>query len=342
MKRAWKIFFLVIALMITGMLFTIFYPNSYNVPDFKERPGTKYWELSTGSKIGYTLIPAKGIKNDIPVIFLQGGPGGFITNDNVRVLGKLSDDGYDVYLYDQIGSGHSARLDNINEYTADRHKRDLEAIVTKLNAEKVILIGQSWGAILASLCIADNPTKVEKVIFTCPGPIAPFNSEILQQPAPDSLDLKTPPFNNKQANEKANNTRTRTAAFMATRFGKKTMSDNEADNFQTYLNNELNKATVANLDNTKPAEAGGGYYAQLMTYQSLFSLKKDPRATLKGLPIPVLVLKGQYDNQKWGVTKEYLDLFPNHKLVIVKDAGHSIATEQPEVYLKEIKSFLNN
>jgi proline iminopeptidase len=58
------------------------------------------------------------------------------------------------------------------------------------------------------------------------------------------------------------------------------------------------------------------------------------------LQIPILVLRGQHDNQKWGAAKEYLDLFPNHTLVIVKDAGHSIATEHPDIYINEIRSFL--
>lgn len=339
MKRAWKYFFLIIVLLIATQLIAVFYPNSYDVPEFKERPGTKYWHLTTGSKIGYTLIPGQGIKKASPIIFLQGGPGGFITDSNIDLLGSLSDDGYDVYLYDQIGSGHSSRLEDVNEYTAERHKRDLEAIVSEIKADKVILIGQSWGAILATLYIADNPLKVEKAIFTGPGPIAPFNDAALQLPAPDSLDLKEPASNNRMANREANNVRTRIASFMATTNGKKMMTDKEADNFQSYLNDKLNKATVANPDNAVPAEGGGGYYVQIMTYKSLFNTK-DPRQALKGLPIPILLLRGQYDNQKWGVTKEYLDLFANHKLVIVKDAGHSIATEQPIIYENEIRSFL--
>jgi proline iminopeptidase len=340
MKRFFKYAFLFVALIIAFTALIIFYPNSYDVAQFKERKGTQYWNLSTGSKIGYTFVPAKRVKKASPVIFLQGGPGGFITDSNIKILGKLADDGYDVYLYDQIGSGHSERLDDITEYTAERHKKDLEAIISKIGSDKVILIGQSWGAILATLYTADNPLKVEKAIFTGPGPIAPFNNEILKLPAPDSLNLKTPAFNNSMANREASNMRTRITSFMATTNGKKMMTDKEADDFQTFLNDKLNKATVADIRNAKPAEAGGGYYSQIMTYHSLFSLSKDPRFALKGLPIPILVLKGQYDNQKWGAAKEYLDLFPNHKLVIVKDSGHSIATEQPAIYLNEIRSFL--
>lgn len=339
MNRIAKYFLIALVVLIAYAAFVVFYPNSYDVPQFKEREGTKYWKLPTGSKIGYTLVPAKGVKKASPVIFLHGGPGGFITDRNIELLGKLANEGYDVYLYDQLGSGHSDRLDDITGYTAERHKKDLEAIVAEIGTEKVIFVGQSWGAILATLYIADNPSKVEKAVFSGPGPIAPFNNELLQLPAPDSLDLKEPVFNNKQANLEANNLRTRAASFMATVNGKKMMSDKEADDFQTYLNDKLNKATVADPKNAVPAQGGGGYYVQVMTYQSLFTIK-NPRPALKGLHIPILVLRGQYDNQKWGAAKEYLDLFPNHKLVIVKDAGHSVTTEHPDIYMNEIRSFL--
>jgi proline iminopeptidase len=342
MKRALKYIALVIVLLVGWLLFSILYPNSYDVPQFKERQGTKYWNLPTGSTIGYTLIPAKGTKKALPVLFLQGGPGGLITNKNIELFSKLSDDGYDVYLYDQIGSGHSARLEDITEYTAERHKKDLEAIVSEIKADKIILIGQSWGAILATLYIADNPYKVSKAVFTGPGPIAPFNYELLQQPAPDSLDLKEPSFNNRDANLKANNLRTRVASFMATVNGKKLMSDKEADDFQTYLNGKLNKATVADPSNALTAQGGGGYYAQVMTYNSLLSQTKDPRPRLKGLAIPILVIRGQYDNQKWGAAKEYLDLFPNHRLIVVKNAGHSVTTEHPAIFINEIRYFLKD
>jgi len=38
--------------------------------------------------------------------------------------------------------------------------------------------------------------------------------------------------------------------------------------------------------------------------------------------------------------KEYLELFPNHQLKIIPDAGHSVSVEQPEVYLETIRDFL--
>jgi proline iminopeptidase len=89
------------------------------------------------------------------------------------------------------------------------------------------------------------------------------------------------------------------------------------------------------------AEAGGGFYAQVMTVQSLAHLP-DPRKKLKGSKIPVLVIRGQCDSQPWGFTSEYLELFPNHRLTIIPNAGHAAYVEQPDRYLGEIRGFLDD
>ncbi len=327
-------------LSLVACMIAVFVPRSYEVPHMHQRKGTQYWNLQTGSKIAYTLVSAKGIKKPFPIIYLQGGPGGFISDRNIKMLAPLSDDGYDIFLYDQIGSGQSERLSDINEYTADRHKKDLEELIKKIGSEKVILIGQSWGAILATLFIADNPDKVERVILTGAGPIQPMREELLNTNAPNSLNLRKPFYTNREANEKSNNIRTNFIRFWAESFGKKLASDLEADDFQTYLNNELNKATVCDTSKALKAEGGGGFYAQVMTVQS-FNEIKDRRTKLKGSKVPILLMRGQCDNQPWGSLNEYLELFPNHQLKIIPDAGHSISVEQPELYLKTIREFLN-
>ncbi len=322
------------------LLFLLFYPRSYDVPQIVERDNVKYWDLPTGSRIAYTYLPAKGFKKTYPVIFLQGGPGGFISKRTIASLAPLTENGYDLYFYDQVGSGHSERLENITEYTADRHKRDLEEIIKKTGAPKVILIGQSWGAILATLFIADNAGKVEKAIFTGPGPIQPVNKELANLIPPDSLHLKEPVFSNAQANREVNNVRSKLMMKWAVLFACKLASDTEADQFQTLLDEKLKRSTVCDTSLKLVSEGGAGFYAQVMTIQSLSEVR-DPRLKIKNPGIPVLVMKGQCDNQKWGYTNEYLQLFPNHKLVVVSGAGHSISTEQPGIYLNTILDFLN-
>lgn len=329
-----------LVLSLVVFLLAIFIPRSYEVPQMHNRKSTQYWDLPTGSNIAYKLVSAKGIKKPFPIIYLHGGPGGFISERYIFMLAPLSEDGYDIYLYDQIGSGQSERLSNIKEYTADRHKKDLEEIFKKIGADKVILIGQSWGAVLATLFIADNPNRVEKIIFTGAASIQPTREELFNITAPDSLHLKKPPYSNREANGKTQNIRSSTTAFWARTFGKKLAPDKEVDDFQTYLNRELNKATVCDSTKALKAEGGGGFYVQVMTVKS-FSEIKDPRTKLRNCKVPILIMRGQCDSQPWGFVNEYLELFPNHQLKIIPDAGHSISVEQPELYLKTIRDFLN-
>ena len=333
---------LIAVLGVLALAAAIFLPRSYGSPSLPSREDIRYWSLSTGSRIAYTLVPAEGRKQPYPIIYLQGGPGGSLTEGFIRKLAPLAKEGYDIYLYDQIGSGWSDRLADIREYTADRHKHDLEAIVQQIGAKKVILLGQSWGAILATLYAADNQDRVASLIMTGPGPILPVHPELACIAAPDSLHLREPYYSNRQGNEEANNIRTRAMLWVATTFGKKLASDAEADDFAGFLNGLLNRSTVCDTSKIRDMgqPAGVGYYVQVMTVHS-FRHVSDPRPKLRNTSIPLLVLKGQCDNQPWGFTREYLEVFPDHSLVVIPDAGHSISSEQQELYLSSIRNFLS-
>ncbi len=167
----------------------------------------------------------------------------------------------------------------------------------------------------------------------------PLRQELLNIQSPDSLNLKNPPYSNQDAIKKTINLRMAAVRFFAKSFGFKLATDAEADAFQSHLNNELNKSTVCELSNAPKAEAGGGFYAQLMTVQSFREIK-DPRPKLKGSSIPVLLMEGQCDNQALGWITEYKDLFRNHQLQIISNAGHAIAVEQPELYMNTVRDFL--
>lgn len=326
-------------MLLLGIAYIFFVPQNYDAPIFQPLDGIAYWKLSTGSTIGYKLLTAKENKKATPIIYLHGGPGGAINQNTVDMLNPFVEKGYDVYLYDQIGSGHSERLDDISEYTVQRHQRDLEAITEGINAEKIILIGQSWGAILATFFLVDNPEKVAKIIFTGPGPIFPVNNAIANQKAPDSFHLKAPLVSNREGNKNAYGLRSKLIHWWALIFEAKLATDQEVDLFFSFLNVALSKSTLCDTTLMNAPKGGGGYYAHIMTMKSLNKVP-DLRAEFQNMQVPILVMKGQCDNQKWGFTKEYLDYFPDTRLAIVPNAGHNIYAEQPDLYIERISSFL--
>ncbi|MGE5316386.1 MAG: alpha/beta fold hydrolase [Chloroflexota bacterium] len=334
-----RILLLVLAVFAAIIIYKTLLPRHYNVLPAEGRPSAGYWNLSTGSKIAYTFIPGKGSLKPSPVIYLHGGPGGPIFNRNISALSALADDGYNVYLYDQIGCGYSDRLSNISDYTALRHKQDLEAIIKTIGAEKVILVGQSWGSILATLYIADHPDKVEKVIFTGPGPIQPPDYKVEKIKPPDSLNLRKPLTTNRIEREKVYNLRAKVVEFCALEFNKKLAGDEEMDAFCTLLTTRMSKSTVSDTSIALKDEGRSGYYCMIKTVQS-FSQLKDIRPQLSEVSAPVLILRGQYDGIPWGYANEYLQIFPNITLKIIPHSGHSILLEQPEDYIREIREFL--
>jgi proline iminopeptidase len=329
-------------ILISLFLFKACIPSKQDTATIKPRQSTKYWNLKTGSKIAYTFITGKGNKKLYPVIYLHGGPGGYIHSKVIEVLGKLSENGYDVYLYDQIGSGLSARLDNINEYTATRHQKDLEAIVELLKVEKVILVGQSWGGSLATLYVADNLEKVDKIILTCPGTVKPENnlSEKLEKlKAPDSLNLKEPLDVNNEVISfilKPRYIAIRAWAYLVMKLA----SDEETDSYINKMAKKFTKGLVYDPTKVLAEEGGGGGYSNIKTTPS-YSKLTDPRPKLKNNNIPVLIIKGQYDNIPWGNTNEYLGIFKNSKLKIIEKSGHDVYIEKPKEYLEAISVFLN-
>lgn len=333
-------------LSLLGCALGLFMPRHYKLPPVEKRPTVQFMTLPTGSKIGYTLTEAIGDKKKCPVIYLHGGPGGRINDRTIETLSILSKDGYDVLFYDQIGSGYSDRLNDIKEYTVERHVEDLHVIIKRLEVDKVILIGQSWGCILATYFVSQYPEKIEKIVFTNPGPLFPCPKDLEDIPIPDSLALKSPIFTNAQGNAKTKNWRSNALQLFATRFGIKLAKDTEADEFSTYAGFEINKSCV--FDTSKIVKISkvvsipnlNGYYAGIMTFQNL-QKSKDPRPLLKGLDTPVLIIKAQYDNQKWGFTQEYLTLFKNSQLKVIPNAGHFIEIEQKDDLQRTLRAFLH-
>lgn len=336
-RRLIKLSVLIILLIVVWLFFI---PRSYDVEEFEVRKGTQYWELSTGSRIGYTKIESNSKENKAPIIYLHGGPGGMIKDEMIEALRPFSKLGHDLYFYDQIGGGHSARLDNIGEYTVARHKADLQEIIEKINSKKVILIGHSWGCLLAINYIQDHSEKVERMILEGPGPILPINKALMKEVPPDSLNLIKPLYTNEEGNQKANNLRTKLMLKWAYIFNSKLASDEEADEFFTYLNEELSKSTFCKEQPKKNYEGGSGYYTHIMTVKS-FRDVENKRDRLGEIDMPVLILRGQCDNQKWGFVKEYLDLLPNSQLVIIENTGHDLVNSNKEKYEELVYDFIS-
>lgn len=134
---------------------------------------TQYWQLSTGSKIAYYYLPAATKQPEkATILFLHGGPGASISSDHIDYFKRFTEEGFEVYLYDQAGSGRSDLL-NKSEYSHNRNVDDLAEIVQHIDSDNIALIGHSYGGTLAASAVADNriSPKLSNVVFSEPGPL---------------------------------------------------------------------------------------------------------------------------------------------------------------------------
>jgi proline iminopeptidase len=80
------------------------------------------------------------------ILCLHGGPGG--THDSSISMVKLSEDGYRVILYDQLGCGKSDQPPDQSLYTVERYVEEVEGVRIGLGLDKINLYGHSWGGFL--------------------------------------------------------------------------------------------------------------------------------------------------------------------------------------------------
>lgn len=101
-----------------------------------------------------------------PLIVLHGGPGGDF--HYLLSLDQLADQ-YSVLYYDQRMSGLSSRRSD-REPGPEQDMMDLHALVERFAGDrKVVLIGHSYGAMIATGYVARHPERVSHAVIIEPG-----------------------------------------------------------------------------------------------------------------------------------------------------------------------------
>jgi proline iminopeptidase len=98
----------------------------------------------TGGRVWYRIVGAD--KPGIPLLTLHGGPGA--PHDYLEPLEALATD-RPVIFYDQLGCGNSEQPTDTTLWNVERFVEELEQVRTALKLDKVHLMGQSWGTMLA-------------------------------------------------------------------------------------------------------------------------------------------------------------------------------------------------
>ena len=295
-------------------------------------PKTAYWELPSGSTIAFYHYAASPPADAVPVVYLHDGPGFAVLEPERAFYRQFIHLGFDVYLYDRVGTGLSSRLPDIEAYGINRDIADLDGIRDELEVEEMILVGQGFGAELAARYLSRYPERVHRVVLISPTPLsnAPVFHDYARTASPTGINpVLEPrllvaevlaPFGPQAAQNLASQTETRVLAEGA--FDPRTwVCPGDAD--------------------CSPDIASPGFnrYVQLrqdITHRAL----PDPRPPLADNLTPALILAAECDFLPWDVIQEYRDALLNETVFYVEDAGHMIQLTREDLMIELIRSFL--
>jgi len=325
-------------------LFRPIIPESHQytltVPD-----GVEFWDLLTGSTIAVRKIASQVSTKSKPIIYLHGGPGAYSVSwePTVEAMQKLSAKGHNIYLYDQVGGGLSERLEYISEYSLDRHVDDLEAMRQKIGAEKIILMGSSFGGTLAANYMARYPNHVSKAVFFSVGPIyLPDWSN----KSDGSLDDKMTPDQKTAFDRTVERPRLLAAIILAEvnpQAAVKFASERELGSFFDLVANTHYLPLITCKPQTGSATSVGyGFWSNRMTGKTLSSRSNDPKPSLRLNSTPVLILRGECDYKSEAVSLQYASTFRNAIYTPVAGAGHLIYNEKQEEFVNLVDDFLKS
>jgi proline iminopeptidase len=311
----------------------LFWPASGRQP--AAPPGMRTVTLPTGSHLAYLELPGDG-HHPVPVVFLHGGPGVADMGGDAADLRRLAAAGYHVYLYDQLGAGHSARLSNPDGYTTARAIADLDAFQSFIGASQVYLLGYSWGSTLAAAYLAEHRTRVAKVVFASPGRMVGGASDVNDLLAHVSLGRRLSVYRQVLVPQAA-------LAWSLVQVNPRAAHAFAGDATMDARFRRLSAAASPGLTCAGKGTGGGdvGFYVNASMLRPSVTRGTDPHAALRQVHTPALIVKGSCDYLSWSSAIDYRETLPDAQLVYLTGAGHAVYAERPDVFFAEVDAFLS-
>ena len=288
--------------------------------------------LSLIPELGETWCRVIGEGDRTPIVLLHGGPG--YNSEYLRRFENFAKTGRTVIRYDQIGSGRSVVDDEHYRpgvFTVELFRRELSRLREELGLDMVILIGQSWGVMLAlEHAIQGAPGIRGLVLMSGPASMEEWTAETLR--LRDELPAEV---RETLAREEA-----------AGRVGSPAFKEAYAVWERTH---------VLRMDEPPPWEAEGleiferdmRVYdlttggAEFPTEGTTFELADwDIRPMLGNVSAPTLLLSGRYDEATPAVMSTLLRGIAGSEWHILEESSHSCHTEEEALTMLLVADFL--
>lgn len=130
-----------------------------------------------GYKTWYRIVGEGEEAGKLPLLALHGGPGA--CHDYLKSLDAIAETGRRVIYYDQLGCGNSSLPEpHPDMWTVALYVEEVNAVRQALGLDRIHLLGQSWGGMLAMEYMITQPKGVASVtIASSPASMTQWVSE---------------------------------------------------------------------------------------------------------------------------------------------------------------------
>ena len=274
---------------------------------------------------------AREIGQGTAIIVLHGGPD-FDHSYLVPDLDRLSDS-FRLIYYDQRGRGRSADGVKPEDVTLASDIADLEKVRQYYHLDSVVLLGHSWGAVLALEYALRYPGRVSHMILMNPAPASEadykqLRNEWLEKRAADMERRKaiaaTAAY--QEGDPEA------VTAYYRTHFKPALARSADYEKLITRMQASFIQQGKAGIIKARAVES------RLMTETWALS-GYDLLPKLKTVSIPTLVIYGDHDFIPAATAEHITEAIPNARMVTLKDCGHFSYLECPVAVRKQVDAF---
>lgn len=273
-----------------------------------------------GGQVWYKIV---GSGDAVPLLTLHGGPGA--PHDYLEPLAELANE-RPVVFYDQLGCGNSDQPDDNSLWRIERFVEELGQVRAALGLERVHLLGQSWGTMLATDYALTRPAGLTSLIMADPALSTPrfmADTAALRAALPDEVQEIL------DRHEAAGTT---------------TSEEYEAATMVFYQRHMCRLDPWPDPLMRSFTRLSQSVYNYMWGPNEFFitgTLKGyDRTERLREIPVPTLFLCGRYDEATPEATEWYRSLLPASVLVIFEQSSHMPHIEEPEHYLQVVRNFL--
>jgi proline iminopeptidase len=274
---------------------------------------------SDGTTIHYILYGT-----GYPVLVINGGPG--MNCEGFASLADLLMGNNQIILYDQRGTGESElkKVDSTT-VTMDLMAKDIETLRNHLKIKNWIVLGHSFGGMLAQYYASKYPEHISGMILSSSG----------------GIDMEL--FNN------VGNT-------ITSRLSK---SDKDSLNYWSKIIDKGDTTFYARYQQAKylaPAYLYNKKYVPLiaerltqgktaineLVFKDLYKINYDCKSQLKSFKKPVLIIQGKQDIIPKKIADKEHSVLNNSTLVLIDKCCHYGWLEQKDKYISTVEKFIKS